>query len=628
MTASPPDELPRNGAAGKLAAVMGILLAAAVLLVFGRAIWHDFVNYDDDEYFYANPHIQEGITVGSLAWAFRTTYAGNWFPLTWLSLMLDVKLFGVGSAGPHFTNVMLHAGNSVLLFLLLRRLTGALGRSALVAGLFALHPLHVESVAWVSERKDLLSALFGFLTLWMYGRYAWQQTQPCRSASYGSACLFFALGLMSKPMLVTWPFVMMLLDYWPLRRGLQWKDKLPFLALSAASCVVTFWAQRSGGAVESLARLPLEARIGNAVIAYVLYIHKAGWPTGLAAFYPLRVGWPAMTVAGAIIALAGVTGAVIWFRRQAPWLLTGWFWYLGMLVPVIGLVQVGAQAMADRYSYVPLVGLFLMVCWSVPHTRFSVGVATAALVICGVLSWIQVGYWKNTETLFQHALRVTRGNWLAHYNLATHASAAGRAQDAIQHYREALRIEPDFAEAHNNLGVALMHEGQLPEAIEHFQRAMQIKPSYAEAHNNLGVALTYAGRADESLAHFEKALQIQPGYAQAAYNRGRSCALLGRMTEAIKHWEDALRVQPEFAAAHYDLGVALAASGRVPEAVEHWEQAVRIQPHLAEAHYNLAFAAEQAGNSADAIEHYKQALQARPDYAEAKRGLERLQAVR
>ncbi len=622
-----PEGLVR-GLTGKQVCIVCVLLAAAVVLVFGQTIRHDFVNYDDDEYFYANPHIQQGLTLRSVAWAFQTTYAGNWFPLTWLSLMLDVSLFGSGPAAPHFMNVLLHAGNTILLFLLLDRLTGAWWRSALVAGLFGLHPLHVESVAWVTERKDVLSTCFGFLALLMYGRYVQSRGQPLRSRAYWLAVVFFALGLMSKPMLVTWPLVMMLLDDWPLGRQVSWKDKLPFFALAAVSSGVTVWAQRSGGALESLARLPVEIRAANALVAYVGYIQKTFWPVELAAFYPLRANLPATTVAGSVAVLVVVTALVIGRRHQAPWLLTGWLWYLTTLLPVIGLVQVGAQAMADRYTYVPLIGLFIIACWSLPARRIVVApAAVVVLGVCATLSWVQVGHWKDTETLFRHALRVTRGNWLAHYNLATHASATGRVQDAIAHYQQALSIEPEFAEAHNNLGVLLTQEGRLDEAIGHLERALQIKPDSVEAHNNLGVALTHAGRIEESVLHYRTALRLKPGYAQAAYNWGRSCVLLGRLSEAIQHWQQALRIQPDYAEAHYDLGVALAASGRLPEAIEHWQQAVRINPDFAEAHYNLAVASEHAGKTTEAIRHCEEALRVRPDYAEARIRLERLRAA-
>ncbi len=663
-----------TGLDAKRTALVCVLLAVVVLCVFGWSLRHDFVNFDDDQYFYANPYVQSGLTCNGVLWASHSGYAGNWFPLTWLSLMLDAELFGTGPAGPHFTNVVLHAASTVLLFLLLRRLSGAPWRSAFVAGLFALHPLHVESVAWVSERKDVLSGLFFMLTLLLYARYAQARVKPSTSRDYWLALLFFALGLMSKPMLVTLPFVLLLLDWWPLGR-IRWatpaaaggllREKIPFFALSAASCVITYCVQQ--GAMER--RLSLGMRIANALVSYVRYMHKALWPTGLAVFYPLRAVLPATMVLGAGAVLIGITLAVIWGARRAPWFATGWFWYLGMLVPAIGLVQVGAQAMADRYTYLPLIGLFVMLCWSVPRHVFErraskIAVCVAAglvLTICAVLSRIQIGYWKDSETLFRHAVDEIQNNWLAHYGLGRAAQTAGRLREAIGYYEEAIRDEPDYAEAHNNLGVVLSQTGRIQEAIGHYEHALQVKPDYVEAHNNLGAALADMGRFQEATGHyeqalrlkpdsiqahlnfgnllldvgrlneaiqqFERALEIQPDCAEADDGLGSALAQQGRMSEAIEHWERALRSRPNYAEAHYDLGLALAGQGRLKEAMDQWEQALRYKPNFAQAHYNLAVASEQIGKKQDAIAHYEQALRIKPDYSEARTGLDLLRAV-
>ena len=649
-----------TGLNGK-SAVLGVcvLLVIAVLLVFGRTMQHEFVNFDDQQYFYANPQVQHGLTWSGVAWAFQSTYAANWHPLTWLSLMLDVELFGPGPAGPHLTNVILHAASTVLLFLLLRRMTGAHWRSALVAGLFGLHPLHVESVAWVSERKDVLSGLFFMLTLLMYVQYVqgvtggkWQVpgTEAATAAPdtsrvtrhtsffYGLALLFFTLGLMSKPMLVTVPFVLLLLDYWPLQRfepstlsaqhstirHLIW-EKLPFLALAAMSCVVTYLVQCRGETMVPLANLPPVFRMANGLLAYVSYLGKAFWPVELAVFYPLPTKLSVVAVIGAGVVLLGTTAAVIWRARREPWLATGWFWYLGMLVPVIGLVQVGGQSIADRYTYIPYIGLFMMLCWSVPHWVIQqrifkmVACVTAGVVLaaCAWRSGIQVGYWKNSETLFRHALEVTQDNGLAHCSLGIALGQAGRYEEAIEQYEQVLRIKPDNFDAHHNLAGTLARLGRVAEAIGHWEQALQIKPDCAEAHYDLGIALEQAGKPDNAIGHYEQALWFKPDYAEAHYQLGLLLAARGRAAEAGEHFSKALEIKPDFAEAHNTLGTVLAQQGQVAEAIGHFQKAIEVKPRFAEAHNNLGNALANQGRYAEAIEHYQQALETKPDYAEA-----------
>jgi tetratricopeptide (TPR) repeat protein len=617
-----------------------VCLAVLITAVYWPVRHAGFVNFDDDQYVTANPHVLGGLTVSDVVWAFTAYHATNWHPLTWLSHALDCECFGMNAGAHHAVSVLLHMANTVLLFLVLRRITGATWRSACAAALFGVHPLHVESVAWVAERKDVLSGLFWMLTLWEYVKYV---ERPSRGR-YAIVVGCYAMGLMAKPMVVTLPFVLLLLDYWPLGR-MRWqrsvvgtnaplrfrelvREKVPFLALAAVSCGVTIWAQHSGGAISSLERLPLGPRMANAVVSYVRYLEKAVWPSGLAVFYPYRVWSPGVVImAGAI--LVAVSGAVIWRARRQPHLAVGWFWFLGTLVPVIGLVQVGGQSMADRYTYLPLIGLTMMLCWSVPsraRQRWDLKVTTcvaaaAVLAVCAALSRVQIEYWENSETLFRHALNVTRDNYQAHYSLGEALLNTGKVSEAIGHYEQALQIQPDYAEVHNNFGNALVKEGKLRDAIGHYEQALRIQPNLAEAHYNLGVALEKDGRLQDALEHYKQAVRIEPDHAEAHNNLGNALFQVGNVQEAIEHYEQALRIQPDFAEAHYNLGSALGRAGKLEEAIEQYRQALRIKPNYAEAHYNLGVALEQAGRFQDALEHYEQAVQIKPDYADAHNNL-------
>ncbi len=627
------------------AILISVCLAVLIAAVYWPVRHAGFLNYDDDEYVTANPHVLGGVTVRGVVWAFTAYHSDNWHSLTWLSHALDCQLFGMNAGGHHAVNVLLHVANTVLLFLVLRRMTGATWRSACVAALFGVHPLHVESVAWVAERKDVLSGLFWMLALWGYARYVERPTR----GRYVMVVGCYAMGLMAKPIVVTLPFVLLLLDYWPLGRT-RWmpsvvgnnarlrlgelvREKLPFFALAAASCGVTIWAQHSGGAIGSLEQLPLGLRMTNAVVSYVRYIEKAAWPSGLAVFYPYRA-WPPATVIVAGAILVAVSGAVIWRARREPHLAVGWFWFLGTLVPAIGLVQVGSQSMADRYTYLPLIGLFIMLCWSVPsrvlerrNLKATTGVAAAAaLLACAALSRVQVEYWKDSETLFRHALDVTRDNWLAHGNLGNALDGLGRAQEAIAQYEQALRINPDFAMAHINFGNALAGLGRVPEAIAQYEQALRIKPDSAEAHCDLGATLAQAGRVPEAIAQYEQALRIDPDFAMAHCDLGVLLAETGRAAEAIGQYEQALRINPDFAMAHYDLGNVLAQAGRVSEAIAQYEQALRIEPDSAETHFNLGAVLVETGRVPEAIAQYEQALRINPDFAEARAALTQLQA--
>jgi Tfp pilus assembly protein PilF len=581
------------------------------VFVYASLGHHGFVSFDDGDYVSENPIVARGLTWHGVWWAFTTGYASNWHPLTWLSHMLDVQLYGLDPGPHHLTNEFFHIVNTLLLFGLLQRMTGALGRSAFVAGLFAVHPLHVESVAWVAERKDVLSTLFGILTLWAYVAYA---RRP-GVRRYLAVLLLFALGLMAKPMLVTLPFVMLLLDFWPLGRltqgpnpasrsipiGARWpigtlvREKLPLLALAALSSIVTFVVQRRGGAVMGLDVIPIRLRVANALVSYVAYLAKMLWPARLAVFYPYFGSLPGWWVAGAILGLVAVSAAVLWVGVRRPYLPVGWFWYLGTLVPVIGLVQVGSQTMADRYTYVPLIGLFIMVAWGVPDllirwppARIALPAAAGVVILgCAIAAQAQVQYWESSTALWTHALEVTAGNDVAYNNLGNVFAKQGKLDDAIAEYSEALRIKPGYAFAHNNLGRVLANQGKVSEAVEHYSKALRIEPDYADAHNNLGIVLADEGKLDEAIAHYSRALRTKPDFADAHNNLGIALAKLGRADEAIREFQEAVRIKPDYPEAHNNLGIVLASKGRVREAIAQYSEALRIKPDYQQARRSL-----------------------------------------
>ena len=571
--------------------LMAALLALVTIALYWPATSHDFVNYDDNFYVTSNVHVQNGLTLESLKWAFFNPVAANWHPLTLLSHMLDCQLFGLKPWGHHLTSVLLHAVNTVLVFLFLRRLTDAIWRSLLVAAVFGLHPLHVESVAWVAERKDVLSTCFGLLALIFYTRYVQCVTSDtCQvtgpkvipasvlsrvthhpSLFYGLALFFFALGLMSKPMLVTWPFVMLLLDYWPLERfkpGCAWRlvgEKIPFFALTAVASVVTFVVQQHGGALGEGENLPFGARSGNALISYCRYLAKMFWPTDLAIFYPHPGYWPLERVFFAGGLIVGISVLLYVKRRRYPFLLMGWLWFCGTLVPVIGLVQVGEQAMADRYTYIPSLGMLIVVIWgayeltrSWRYQELALSVAgCAVIVLCLGLTRQQLGYWKDSESLFRHALEVTENNYLAHNDLGTALDRKGQTDEAISQFRTAIRLTPDYAEAHNNLGIALVEKGQTDEAISQFQEAIRLKPDDAEAHSNLGNALVEKGQTDEAISQYQEAIRLKPDDAEAHNNLGSALVKKGQTDEAINQYQEAIRLKPDCAEARNNLAHAL-----------------------------------------------------------------------
>jgi protein O-mannosyl-transferase len=661
----------------------GLLLA--ILVVYFQVRTYDFVNFDDPDYVTRNAHIRQGVTPGGIAWAFTSTESANWFPLTRISHMLDVQLFGLDAGWHHLVNVLLHALATLLLFAFLYRATSAPWPSAAVAFLFALHPLHVESVAWIAERKDVLAALFWFFAMWAYTRYS----ERPGLARYLLVLALFALGLVSKPMIVTLPFVLLLVDVWPLRRPRSWSliwEKIPFFALSLASAVITYQVQQASGAVDSL-QAAIGLRVENALISYLIYIAKMFWPSGLAVFYPYPVDVPAWEAVLAALAILGISALAVRFLRTKPYLAVGWFWFLGALVPVIGLIQVGGQARADRYTYVPMVGLFIMLAWSAsdavrawPRSKHIVtGLAAAACLSFAVCTWFQIQYWSGSEPLYEHALESTDGNDIAQHNLGTflldvpgrlpdavaHLEAAlkirpgsakahtdlgtafsntpGRLADAVAEYQAALKIAPDLAITHNNLGNTLSRLDRLPEAIDEYRTAIRIDPYYAEAHNNLGSALGKEGRYSDAIAQFQDAIRLQPDYPEAIqnlrtaqspvapteveYSRGLALAKQGNPQEAIAHFEAALRLQPEYPEAENNLGVVLSGlPGRLPDAIHHFEQALRIRPNYVDAHVNLAVAFANTGRIPEAIRHLQEAQRIKPD-PEVQQMLDRLRTA-
>lgn len=568
-----------------------VALVAATLLVFSPVVHHDFINVDDDFYVYRNPVVAGGLTWEGVAWAFTRAHAANWHPLTWLSHMLDCQLYGLRAGGHHVTNVLLHAANAVLLFLVLRRMTKVVWPCAFVAGLFAIHPLRVESVAWVAERKDVLSGLFFMLTLCAYVRYA--EARSWRR--YAVVLLCFALGLMSKPMLVTLPFVLLLLDYWPLRRFQTSSrrklvaEKIPLLAFVVASCGLTIWAQRQVGAIRTGDELAWPWRLGNAVVSGMTYIVQMVFPHELAAYYPHPADkLPLLAVTGSALALVLITAAVILWGRRFAYLPVGWFWYLGMLVPVIGLVQVGAQGHADRYTYLPQTGVYIMVAWGLAELfqRWSrlakwalVSAVAAGLVVLSVCAWRQARYWRNSETLWTHALQ----------------------------------CNPDSSWIEKVLGDVFYDQGRLEEAVSHYRRGAEISPNYAGLRLNFGNSLYRLSRLDEAQSHLEAAVQLDPNMADAHISLGVVLYLKGQINPAIQHFQTVLARDPANSAALSNLGIALESQGRVDEAIQCYLRALQIRPGFANARSNLARALLSQGKAAEAIPQYEQALQGNPE---------------
>jgi tetratricopeptide (TPR) repeat protein len=596
-----------------------LALVIITLTVFWQTHRFKFTNYDDDKYVSENIHISTGLKWNNIAWVLTNEHVGNWHPLTGLSHMLDCQLFGLNSGRHHLVNLLFHIANTLLLFIVLKQITGAAWKSAFVSTLFAIHPLHVESVAWIAERKDVLSAFFWILTMVAYSRYV----KNPKVGRYILTIVLFALGLMSKPMVVTLPFVLLLLDYWPLnrldvrnRRQIYnlFVEKTPFFVLSAASSIITFLVQRSAGAMDTTHHLPLMSRLANAVVSYMLYTVKMVWPTRLAVFYPHPGNkLPHWQVVVAGVSLAAITICVICFAAKHKYLLVGWFWYLGTLVPVIGLVQVGAQAMADRYTYIPLIGLFIIAGWGAEdllqnwkYRRIALAILSAAIIsISSVCTFVQTSYWYDSRTLFEHALKVTTGNYIACDHLALALVGQNKPEEAIDLFHLALQFDPGYAEAYCNLGGAYGKLGRYTEQIEACKKAIKIKPDYAQAYSNLGAAYGQLGRYEEEMEACKKAVQIEPNLASAYYNLGIACGNLKRYQEAIEAYKQVVRIKPDDSQAYCNLGDTYGILNRVHDAIEVYKQAVRIKPDYARARFGLGLAYFFAGDTKAAAEQHE-----------------------
>ncbi|MGA7848287.1 MAG: tetratricopeptide repeat protein [Terriglobales bacterium] len=579
--------------------LVSFLLLLGTLALYYPALHNGFVNYDDPAYVTSNWHVQQGFALSNLKWAFISTAEANWHPLTWISHMLDVQLFGLRPAGHHAQSVLWHAVNVVLLFLLLAKATGFVRRSALVAGLFAVHPLNVESVAWVAERKTVLCTFFFLLAL---GAYGWYAKMP-RASRYLLVALLFALGLMAKPMAITLPLALLLLDFWPLQRFPETPlsklvlEKIPLLALSAASAAITLYAQRAGGAVGSTVLLPLSMRVKNAIYSYLIYMEKAVWPSRLAVFYPHPEGLLALwKVMVASVVLAAVT-AVFWHFQDRRYLLVGWLWFLGTLAPVIGIVQVGRQAWADRYAYLPLWGLFVIGVWlaSEAATRFSLSraaqmaIAVAVLLGYAVTSHIQIEYWRDSYTLFAHALQVTDANPIAEGNLGSALMEMGRPDLAVSHLERALQLMPTFATAHYNLGTLLQRKNELDQAQREYQLALQYasdEREAAQAHNNLGVLFNQLGRRDVAVAEFTQAIVLNPHEQNSLVGRGLIEHEQGKLDAALQDFTRAGQVTPS-PLAFYWQGRVLEEKGQPSAAAEAYRAALKLAPDFGDTQVRL-----------------------------------------
>ena len=661
-------------------------LVAGTLLIYWPVTKCGFVRFDDTDFVTANPHVQAGLTLESFKWAWHSEVARNWHPITMLTHMLAFQLFGLNAGGHHLVNLLFHAANALLLFYLLKLMTGAVWRSAFIAALFAWHPLHVESVAWIAERKDVLSTFFWFLTFWAYIRYVRELGAENSKSNlfYALSLTFFALGLMSKPMLVTTPFVLLLLDFWPLGRlgitqvpiqtrkpkpkkaifpiRLLW-EKIPFLVMSAILCVITFSIQKHGGAMLSDNNLPIASRVDNALMSYVRYIGKMFWPQHLAGLYLRSVEWPMWQVSLAALTLVVVSIIVVTQGRRRPWLAMGWFWYLGTLVPVIGLVQVGMQSMADRFTYVPLLGLFIMFTWGacelariwrLPDLALGVA-ATFVLISCMVVTARVIPHWKDSESLFKRMIAVTKNNYMAHYNLANLYVSEKKPEEAAAQYEAALQGEPNYADAHNNFAGLLLDEKHYDEAIQHYRdafrintqflycfnlanaladaasarhdtnefdeavrtygQALALNPDSDQAHNNLGLTWQAQGREQEAVAEFREATRLNPGFETARFNLANALSRLGQLDESIAAYRAAIQLNPDRAESHSGLGICYAMKNEMAGAAQEFKEVLRLQPDNSAAAGNLGNALAAQNRIDEAIPYYLTALRLNPgDY--------------
>jgi len=630
------------------APLIGLLLVLGTWAIYWPVGSFEFVSYDDPLYVPENEIVQRGLTWDGLKWAFSNSSVGHWHPLTWLSHMFICQFFGTDPRWHHLANLFLHSLNALLFFFVLRRLTGALACSVFAAALFAWHPLRVESVAWVAEHKDVLAGCFWLLTIWAYIRF----TEQPGAARYAMVLALFAVGLLCKAILITLPFVLLLLDFWPLRRvrhfasreddltnsdpspkqprepdiGKSWGalilEKLPLFGLVMASCVATFLAGRGAGAVVDL---PLGARIGNALISCVRYLGKFLWPADLAVLYPHPVWWPWWQVTGAAALLILMSALFVRLARQQPYLMVGWLWFLGVLVPVIGLVQVGQQSMADRYTYIPMLGLAIMAAWSAAGLarHFPFGRRGMAFVGIGVLGAMALGtsgqlrHWQDSVALFRQAIHATERNATAHYNLAQAMCVRGSVAEAMPHYEAALEIDPGYDAARNNLGLCFATMGRLEIATNHYAAALRLNPKNGDAHYNFARALASFGNLEEAVTHYNAVLRIRPQHVWAHFWLANALTLQGKLDEALSHYSQTLRLKPDCEEAHYEIGLILAKQRKTAQAISHFRRAIELKPDRAETHIQLGLALADQRQAKDAMVEYRHALRLNPDAIDA-----------
>jgi tetratricopeptide (TPR) repeat protein len=628
--------------------IFGALLLVTTVSVYAQVAGYGFITVDDGIYVSQNNHVLAGLTAEGIGWAFTTTSTGNWHPLTWISLMADSQISGPNPSGYHGTNLILHLFNALLLFFLFQKLTASAGRSFLVAALFALHPMHVESVAWISERKDVLSTLFWLLGIWAYLRYCRKPTVGRYLAVAGA----LVMALMAKPMPVSFPFTLLLLDIWPLRRlsagnrtlhtlARLTLEKAPLFTIACVSCFVTFWAQKTAGAVAALDQFPVHLRIANALFSYISYIGKLLWPARLALFYPYQANLlQSWEIAACLIAFAGMTMYAIRALSSRPYLTFGWMWYVITLLPVIGLVQIGSQALADRYTYVPSLGIFTLIIWGLSDLLSRIrqkypavmrpllwgppAVACGLLLLLAVLAYRQAQFWKDDITAWEHAVAVTPANYFSEYNLTRAYDTQHRFDEALAHTRECIRLDPNRWEAYNNLAVLLINRRSYSEAESALRTALRINPQFPPARSNMGMLLCKLQRYDEGFRYNEEAVRLDPqdpdirrNFAVSHCEFGIALAAKGRFEEAIAEFQSALSLDAAFSQAHYNLGLIYTDLKRLDEAKSAYEKAIAADPDFAEAHNNLGVLLAQTGKIGDAIVHFQAALRIRPDYQDA-----------
>jgi Tfp pilus assembly protein PilF len=624
--------------------LVSLLLAAVTFVIYWQVSGFEFTNYDESTMILKNPFVLSGLTLQGITWALTTSWFDYWHPLPWISHMLDCELFGLNPGWHHLVNLTFHVADTLLLFAVLRRMTAAFWRSAVVAALFALHPLHVESVAWVAERKDMLSTLFFLLTLWAYTRYV-ERTRgrivtagekepgtgseepevnrgPISSANlfnspgcwYWVTLGLFVLGLMSKPMVLTLPFALFLLDYWPLARfqltteSLKSKaiiplvaEKIPFFVLTAFSCAISYWGVKAGGSIFSAQQISWGLRLANVPVSYARYLGKMIWPTDLVALYPMPSHWAGWQVGGAVVVLALISLFVVLRARSAPYLIVGWSFFLGILVPIIGIVQAGFQSIADRYTYIPSIGIFIAVVWAAAEwgsTRSRVtlltGAAVVVLLLCGYVTWVQTGYWRNSFTLWTHCLAVSPDNLVARYNLGHALQHSGKTSEAIEQYRATLRLKPDHVDANLNLGIALIGSSRAQEATNYLAAAVRIKPAYARAQGALGLALYELGDYTGAVTHCAEAVRLDPDTFGPYVDMGRALSAQGKSDEALRYYAEGLRLNPGLAQTHYYLGLEWMKRSAFDQAEASFGEAVRLAPGWAEARAQQQHALNEA----------------------------------